>query len=78
MLKVCVGKGGSGYVPSIESDDDSMWLAEAWECRTPQEACAEAAKRLREAAARFELLAKEKMITYKATHDKINAAPVTL
>ncbi len=79
MLKVSVGKGGSGYVPVIENEDNErMWLADEWECRTPEDACAEAAKRLREAAARFDLLAREKMIPSEATHDKINAARVEI
>jgi hypothetical protein len=68
---------GGGYQPCVETFDGSeLWLDtdELEEGATAADACRDAARQLREAADRFDALAKEAKPTAIKTHDRINAA----
>ncbi len=69
------GRGSSASI-EIEDEDgcgDSIHIVEGFSY-SPQETCRRAAKKLREAAARFDLLAGEKKdLIYKCgTHNRVN------
>ena len=67
---------GNGSCASIESKDDhSFRLAEGYSL-SAKAACRKAAKDLRDAAARFDLLADEKDPYHRLTHQKINLKAV--
>lgn len=72
MIKVALGSNmAGGYVASIEHNFYCMWL-ETDPDSTAAEVCVEAAKLLRTAARRFELLGAEPAPTKIPTHNKIN------
>ena len=73
-LSILNGDGVSAGVNSSSDDFESLRLNESYSM-SPQKACRDAAKKLRDAARRFDLLAKHKRKTIfkKYTHDEINA-----
>ena len=72
-LSILNGEGVSAGVNSSSDDFESLRMNESYSM-SPQEACRNAAKKLRDAAHRFDLLAehKKKSIFNRKTHDKIN------
>ena len=68
---------GGGYQPCIETFDGSeIWLetGDLEDGHTAAEACQEAARQLRDAADRFDALAKEAKPTHINTHTRINTS----
>lgn len=65
--------GGKGSFARIETKEDWLTLA-GGATTTPARACLSAAKTLRDAATRFEMLALEDAPYRQETHRKINAA----
>jgi hypothetical protein len=63
MLKIALamnGRAGNGFVASIEDDDSgTIYLTDEPAETSARRACSEAARKLREAADRFEALAKK-------------------
>jgi len=81
MLKVCLSmNGGEGFVATVETqDDDELWLPLSDDHEGDAAgACQEAARLLREAAARFDLLAAEQKPVHVKTHARVNAARVSV
>lgn len=70
---------GTGSCASIEDtkEDHLMRIREGYSL-PPKTACKKAAQDLREAAARFDLLAEEKFPYNITTHDRINKTKVTI
>ena len=75
-LKISLARhNGSSALARVEdSDERDIELAD---CATPKAACLKAAKALREAADRFDLLAQEAEPYHGKTHDRINRAKLT-
>lgn len=87
MIKICLAtnlRGDRAY-PHIEDEDgNSVYLCDPCmedgesENLTPAAACEQAAMVLRQAAKRFELLAKEPAPFREKTQDKINSMPASI
>ncbi|MBI2307545.1 MAG: hypothetical protein HYU78_09595 [Rhodocyclales bacterium] len=75
MLKIHLSKnlGSGGATACIANEHEDEIYVAGGRTVSPKRACLNAAKRLREAAARFELLAKEGKPFHEDTHRKINA-----
>lgn len=74
-LKIWLAKyNGTGSVAHIENGDEDDILIAGGRTTAPKKTCLAAAKALREAAERFELLALEAEPYNMATHRRINAA----
>lgn len=80
MLKVSLAiSGGGGFIAAIENDDgDAVQLTYDPYETTEATVCTEAAAMLREAAARFDLLATKKKRCHSTTHDAVNRARVAV
>ncbi len=75
-LKISLARhNGRSALARVENDDElDIDIAD---CSTPRAACLKAAKALREAADRFDLLAQEPEPYHGKTHDRINRAKLT-
>ena len=74
-LKIWLAKyNGTGSTAHIENGDEDDILVAGGSSTAPKKACFAAAKALRDAAERFELLALEAEPYHQTTHRKINAA----
>ena len=69
----CAKYNGTGACASIEDDDDNSFTVAEHRNYTAKQACAIAARRLREAADRLDVLANEPEPFKFATHQRINA-----
>ena len=77
-LKVVLSKfNDTGSIAHIANDDDYTMDVAVGVATKPKAACMAAAKALREAAARFELLAQEAEPYQCKTHTRINRAKLT-
>lgn len=78
-LRIALGKLNiHGALAHIENDEeDNLDIVESRDCEdlSAAETCREAAKALREAADRFDLLALEPDPFKVTTHDRINSSP---
>lgn len=75
-LKISLARhNGSSALARVEDGEERD--IELADCATPKAACMQAAKALREAAARFELMAQESEPYQGKVHDRINRAKVT-
>jgi hypothetical protein len=78
MLKIALALNGrirNGFVASIEDDDSGViWLTDNPAETSAVEACAEAARKLRDAATRFDLLAKKRNPAKGDVQDAVNRA----
>lgn len=75
-LKISLARhNGSSALARVENyDERDIDLAD---CATPKAACLNAAKALRDAADRFDLLAQEPEPYHGKTHDRINRSKLT-
>lgn len=78
MLKIALYECGSGgFVVAVENEDGSeVELTRYGAARTPKGACRKAAKALRTAAARFDLLAETKAPVQGSVQSRINRTRV--
>jgi hypothetical protein len=75
-LKISISRhNGSSALARVEDGEDRD--IELADCPTPKAACIKAAKALRDAAARFELLALESEPYQCKVHDRINRTKLT-
>ena len=75
-LKISLARhNGSRALARVEDGDERD--IELADCATPKAACLKAAKALREAADRFDILAQESEPYHGKTHDRINRAKLT-
>lgn len=75
-LKISLARHNGRSALARVEDGDEQDIAVA-DCASPKAACLKAAKALREAADRFELLAQESEPYHGKTHDRINRAKLT-
>jgi citrate lyase alpha subunit len=80
MIRICLslnGQRNNGFVASIDGDGGgSIRLTDEPTEMTVATACAEAAAKLREAAARFDRLAATRGATLAVTQDRINRTSI--
>jgi hypothetical protein len=80
MLKIALALNGrvrNGFVASIEDDDSGLISLTDDPAETSAvDACAEAARKLRDAATRFDLLAKKRKPALGSVQDTVNRAVV--
>lgn len=75
-LKISLARHNSISALARVEDGDERDI-ELSDCATPRAACLKAAKALRDAADRFDLLAQEPEPYHGKTHDRINRAKLT-
>ena len=76
-LKIWLAKyNGTGSTAHIETGDEYDIQVAGGQATSPRKACLAAAKALRDAAARFELLALETEPYHQRTHRRVNTARI--